>query len=266
MRCICTSFAAILLIIITPILPPSASARVTLTDYRDVGVSAPANASVPLTVSVIDAHGQSHTLRDLISRPTMLVFADYTCRTLCGPVVDFVGSALEKSGLRAGDQFQFLVVGLDPKDSTMDAAEMRRAHIEAGSRLDKATQFLTAGQPAIGALTEALGYRYKYDEEDDQYVHPAAAYVLSANGRVVRVLTGIGLSGDQVRLALVEASAGKIGTFRDQVRLLCSGFDPAHGAYNLIIWRVLKLAALATILAMGVGIGALLLADRQHTA
>ena len=266
MRCICTNFAAVLLIITAAILPPSALARVTLADYRNIGVSAPTNASVPPAVSVIDAHGQSHTLRDLISRPTVLVFADYTCRTLCGPVVYFVGSALEKSGLRAGDQFQFLVVGLDPKDSTMDAAEMRRANIEAGSPLDNATQFLTADQPAIGALTEALGYRYKYDQEGDQYVHPAAAYVLSAKGHVIRVLTGIGLSGGQVRLALVEASAGKIGTFRDQVRLLCSGFDPAHGTYNLMIWRVLKFAAVVTVLMMVMGIGALMLAGRQRTA
>jgi len=143
---------------------------------------------------------------------------------------------------------------------------MRLAHIEPGSPLDTATQFLAADQPAIGALTEALGYRYKYDDEGDQYVHPAAAYVLSANGHVVRILNGIGLTGGQVRLALVEASAGKIGTFRDQVRLLCSGFDPAHGAYNLVIWRVLKFAALVTVIVMGLGIGALVLADRQRTA
>jgi protein SCO1/2 len=115
-------------------------------------------------------------------------------------------------------------------------------------------------------LTQALGYRYKYDQEDDQYVHAAAAYVLDASGRVVRVLTGIGLSSFQMRLALVEASAGKIGTFRDQVRLLCSGFDPAHGVYNLMIWRILEFAALATILVMGIGIFALFVADRRRAA
>ena len=266
MRCICTSFAAILAIIAAPIFPPSALARVTLSDYRDVGISTPANASVPLSARVVDVSGQPHNLNELISRPTVLVFADFTCRTLCGPVVDFVGSALEKSGLRPGDQFQLLVVAIDPKDSATDAAAMRRAHIRDGSALDKATEFVTSDQSTIQTLTQALGYRYKYDEEDDQYVHAAAAYVLDASGRVFRVLTGIGLSGAQMRLALVEASAGKIGTFRDEVRLLCSGFDPVHGAYNLMIWRILEFAALATILVMGIGISALFLAGRRRTA
>jgi protein SCO1/2 len=266
MRRICKSFTAILAIIAAPIFPSSASARVTLSDYSDVGISIPANASVPLSARVIDATGKPRNLNELMSHPTVLVFADYTCRTLCGPVVEFVGSALEKSGLHPAEQFQFLVVGLDPKDNTMDSDEMRRAHINAGSPLDKATEFVTADQSTIQMLTQALGYRYKYDQEDDQYVHAAAAYVLDASGRVVRVLTGIGLSSVQMRLALVEASAGKIGTFRDQVRLLCSGFDPAHGVYNLMIWRILEFAALATILVMGIGIFALFVADRRRAA
>jgi protein SCO1/2 len=264
MRRICAGFAAILAIIAAPIVP--ALARVTLSDYRDIGVYTSANTAVPLSARVVDANGQPHNLSELISHPTVLVFADFTCRTLCGPVVDFVGSALEKSGLRPGEQFQFLVVGLDPKDSATDAAEMRRAHINAGSPLDQATEFVTSDQSAIQMLTRVLGYRYKYDEEDDQYVHAAAAYVLDASGRVVRVLTGIGLSGAQMRLALVEASAGKIGTFGDQVRLLCSGFDPAHGVYNLMVWRIFEFAALAAILVTGIGIGALFLADRRRTA
>ncbi len=243
-----------------------AAARVLPVDYQDAGIVLPANASLPLTVRATDSNGRQHTLGDLIDRPTVLVFADYTCRTLCGPTVAFVASALEKSGLRPGDQFQFLVIGLDPKDSTTEAIRMRRAHIGPGSPLDGATEFVTADQAAVHELTAALGYRYHYDAESDTYVHPAAAYVLRTDGRVSRILTGIGLSDADMRLALVEASAGKVGTLRDRVRLLCSAFDPVHGAYSLRIWRILQFAAGATVVVFACGIGLLCLAERRRAA
>jgi protein SCO1 len=244
----------------------SAFARVSAADYGNVGASSPANASVPLAIRINDAEGNPRPLSELISQPTVLLFADYTCHTLCGPVVAFVASALEQSGLRAGDQFRLLVIGLDPKDSMVDAARMRQAHITKGSPLDRATEFVTADQATIQLLTSALNYRYYYDAPDDNYVHPAAAYVLDSSGRVARILTGLGLSAADMRLALIEASAGKIGGFRDQVRLLCSAFDPVHGTYDLVIRRVLEIATLVTILVLGGTVTLLFLMGRRRAA
>jgi protein SCO1/2 len=240
-----------------------ADARISPADYSKVGVTLPGNAALPLDSIVTDLAGRQHRLADFVSRPTVLVFADYTCRTLCGPILDFVVSALEQSGLKADDQFRLLVIGLDPKDSAKDAARMRDAAIGPAATLYKISSFVTADQAVIAGLTTALGYRYAYDGADDVYVHPAAAYVLSSSGRVVRVLTGIGLSGADMRLVLVEASNGKVGTFRDQVRLLCSAFDPVHGAYTPMISTMLKIAGAATILALGGGIGLLFLSSRR---
>ena len=96
---------------------------------------------------------------------------------------------------------------------------MRRAHIEEGSALDRGTQFVIADQPAIRAMTTALGYRYHYSAEDDVYIHPAAAYVLSADGHVTRVLTGLGLAGRTCASPWSKPSEGKIGTFSDEVQV-----------------------------------------------
>ena len=125
-------------------------------------------------------------------------------------------------------------------------------------RSTRASAFVTRGcSRRCSGSPQALGYRYAYDAEHDQFVHPGAAYVLRADGRVARVLTGIGLSGGDMRLALVEAGEGRIGTLGDQVRLLCSGFDPAHGTYNLMVSRMLAVAgARRRSLALGGGIGA----------
>lgn len=243
-----------------------AVAAVAPETYDSVAVVLPVDAAVPLDAVVTDERDRRVALRELISKSTVLVFADYTCNMLCGPIVAFVAAALEQSGLRAGEQFQLLVVGLDPKDSAADAARMRREHLGGDASLDRASAFVTADQPAVDRLTLALGYRYAYDREHDQFVHPAAAYVLRADGHVARVLTGLGLSGSDMRLALVEAGEGRIGTLGDQVRLLCSGFDPQHGAYNLAISRVVAATGLVTMLALGGLIGTLMLWDRRRGA
>jgi protein SCO1/2 len=247
------------------ILTSPALGRITPDDYRNVGVSAPANAAVPLDAVVTDEKGRSRALRELITKPTVLVFADYTCRTLCGPVIAFVAAALDQSGLDAGGQYRLLAVGLDPKDSAKDAEAMRQSRMPNNPELKNVTNFVTADAATIARLTSALGYRFHYDTESDTYIHPAAAYVVTAKGKGARVLTGLGLSGADMRLALVEAGQGKIGTFRDQVRLLCSAFDPAHGQYNAAVSRMLALAGGATVLALGGGIGLLALVGRRVT-
>jgi protein SCO1/2 len=243
-----------------------AGATLAPQDYQDAGVSLPANAAVPADAPVTDENGRARTMGELISRPSVLVFADYTCTTLCGPIVAFVAAALEKSELDATNQYQLIVVGLDPKDGAAAAARMRREHLGGNAALDSATTFVTAALATVQRLTAALGYHYAYDADHDQFVHPGAAYVLRADGHVSRVLTGLGISGGDMRLALVEAGQGRIGTVGDQVRLLCSGFDPAHGIYNAMISRVLAGTALATVLVLGGGIALLVLAGRRRAA
>ncbi len=252
------------LIVVTALNVATASARPLPADYKDVGISIAPGARVPVSAIVSDEAGHTRVLGTLLAQPTVLVFADYTCRTLCGPAVAFVVAALEESRLRPGEQFRVLVIGIDPKDSAADAATMRRDHIGDSPIRDAAT-FVSADAPAIQAIASAVGYRFYYDAEADQYVHPAAAFVLRANGAVSRVLTTIGLSGEDMRLALIEANEGRGGTFADQVRLLCSAFDPAHGIYTLAISRTLAgLGVLTTVLLAG-GIGWLAFAGRRTT-
>jgi protein SCO1/2 len=240
----------------------AASARPPPDEYRNVSALLLSDAAIPSSAAVHDESGQRRQIADLITLPTVLVFADYTCRTLCGPTVAFVSSALEQSGLRPNEQFRLLVISINPKDRAADAVRMRHDHI-GDSTIAAAADFVTADQSAIEAMTSPLGYRYSFDAEADQYVHPAAAYVLLADGKVSRVLTGVGLSGDDMRLALIEASEGRAGTFGDQVRLLCSAFDPARGTYNLVISRALAGSAMISLVLLGGVIGILVLTERR---
>jgi protein SCO1/2 len=239
-----------------------AYANLTRSEYREVGVSIRAGARLSLDAVVTDDKGRQLALGKLINQPSVFVFADYTCRALCGPILSLAGAALEQSGLVAGRDYRLIVMGLDPKDTDADARAMR-AHLGDDVALQHATTFVTADAATIKRVTAALGYRYRYDAGNDQFAHPAAVYVLGAGGAVVRTLAGLGLTGESMRLALVDAGKGKVGTFRDQVRLLCYGFDPAHGTYNLAVSRLLVVASATTLLGLGGGIGFLLLAGRK---
>jgi protein SCO1/2 len=242
------------------------AAGISPQEFDDIGVSVVADAAVPLDAWVIDDSGNRRAMAELITRPTVLMFADYTCTTLCGPIVAFVAHALEQSRLRAGDEFGMVVIGLDPKDDASDAARMWREQLAGDAPLFAASAFVTAEQSTVRRITAALGYRYAYDQEHDQFAHPGAAYVLRSDGRLARILTGLGLSGDDMRLALVEAGQGRVGTIGDKVRLICSGFDPTHGTYDLMVSRLILATGLGTLLMLGGLIGTLTLLGRRRRA
>ncbi len=106
-----------------------ACARVTPNTYRQIGVTTPVDATLPADATVADEAGQRHRLASLLGHPTLLVFADYACRTLCGPAVALVVGALEQSGLRPSEQYRMIVIGLDPHATAADAARMRQEHL-----------------------------------------------------------------------------------------------------------------------------------------
>lgn len=236
----------------------TAAAHFTQAQLSSVYVEAKPNAPLPMHVTLVDLDGRPTTLAAAIDdHPAVLVFADYTCKTLCGPILTFAAGALQQSGLKPGHDFHLIVIGLDPKDSAIDARAMEDSRIGNGTPLAAATIMFRGTPETIRALTKAAGYHYAYDRDADQYAHPAAVYVLTAQGRIARVLSGLGLNGNDLRLALVDAGQGRIGTIADRIRLLCYCFDPATGIYSAAIARLLFAGCVVTVLALAGGIGLL---------
>lgn len=241
----------------------AALARLTQSQLQTIAVEPPADAQIP-DGEVLTLEGVTLDVARLIDRPSILIFVDYTCETLCGPVLAFAGHALAESGL-SPDQYRLIVIGLDPKDKIADARKMRDAQLGTDA-IARAATFTFPDSDGVKTLAAALGYHFTYDATIDQFAHPDAVFVFAADGRLARVLSGIGLNGSDMRLALVEAGEGKIGTLTDQVHLLCYGFDPARGTYNLEIGRVLSASALITALGLGGMIGLLTVATRRKAA
>jgi protein SCO1 len=241
-----------------------AKAGVVEAEVKKVEAAPAPNAALPLDLGFVDERDRAMTLRAAIGGlPTVLVFADYTCRTLCGPVLEFAAAGLAKTGLKPNTDYRLVVIGLDPKDKPATAQAMRAAHIDSGSAINQAAVFLTGNGTVTRAVTQAAGLHYVYDPEHDQYAHPAAVYVVNAEGRVQRVLSPLGLDGADLRLALVDAGRGAVGTLADRIHLLCYGYDPVKGIYTERITTMLAFAAGLTLVVLFGGISLMAMREKR---
>jgi protein SCO1/2 len=226
----------------------------------DIGVRPPPNASLPLDARLTGLDGRPMTLGDAIAgRPAVVVFADYDCPQLCSPILALAGEALAKSGLAPGADYHLVVIGLNPKASASDGKRMVGGQIGFETPVGRATTALRVSDPIAASLMSAVGYHYAYDPERARYAHPVALLVVTATGRLSRVLPGLAISGGDVRLALVEAGKGAVGAISDQMRLLCYGFSASVGYYTDRVRLLLSAAGVATLLAI---IGGLVMLSR----
>ncbi len=256
-----------LLVVASLVAVRSAHARFTAAQLAGISAAPPVNAGLPLQLGFEDDRGQAATIASAIAgHPAVVIFADYTCRTLCGPILEFTATGLAQTGLKPGADYRLVVIGINPRDGFESAHAMRAAHIDAASTINSEAVFLSGDEASIQAATTAVGLRYAYDAEHDQYAHPAAAYIVDGGGRVRRLLSPLGLDGADLRLALVDAGGGAIGGLADQIHLLCYGYDPAKGIYTERITTLLGYAAGATLVLIVGGIFAMIMRERRRIA
>jgi protein SCO1 len=240
--------------------------RLAQADLARVAVAPPPGARVPLDLAVTDAgSGQATTLgRALGGRASLLLPVDYTCGNVCDPMVSLSADALAATGLAPGD-YAFVLVGIDARDDVAAARRMLADTLGDRAGADR-PQALIVSSANLARLTGALGYTAVYDAGTDSFAHPAAALLLSGDGRVARVLSPLALNARDLRLALTEAGEGRVGTLTDRLTLLCYGYDAARGLYTPLIQRILTVAGLVTILAIALLVAVLTRLARRRAA
>jgi protein SCO1/2 len=232
---------------------------------REIGFDQNLDQRVPLDTALVDETGRTVHLGDYFgARPVILVFAYYECPMLCTQVINGLSSAMGVLSLDPGKDFEIVTVSFDPRDTPASAAAKKATYLERYRRPGAAAawHFLTGDEASVRRLTKAAGFRYVWDEQTKQFAHPTGVIVLTADGRLARYLFGIEYGPRDLRLALVEASAGKVGTPVDALLLYCYHYDPLTGRYGLIIMRAMRLAGGATVLALGGFIFLMLRRDR----
>jgi protein SCO1/2 len=213
-------------------------------------------AQVPLDLPFVDDEGTNVRLGDYFGeRPVLMVLSYFECPMLCPLVREgMVKAAGEVKGLRAGVDYEVVNVSIDPGETTMNAANTKAATMSRLGQPGAAAgwHFLTGTQDSIKLLADSVGFHYFYDETINQYAHAAGILVLTPGGELARYFYGIEFNPSDLRLGLVEASGNKIGSPVDQLLLLCYHFDPSTGKYTGLVMTALRIASVATVLALGV--------------
>jgi protein SCO1/2 len=224
---------------------------------------------VPLDLELFDETGRPVRLGELFGeRPVALSLVYYECPMLCPMTLDGLARSLKGIAFDPGRDFEVVVVSFDPREGAAEAAEAERRLVDRYGRAgtEAGLHFLTGGEEAIAALTEAVGFRYQYDAARGEYAHGTGLVLLTPEGRIARYFFGIEYPPRDLRLGLVEAGEGRLGNPVDQVLLYCYHYDPVVGKYSAATMNLLRAAAALTLLTLGTFIAVMLLRDRARRA
>ena len=186
----------------------------------------------------------------------------YGCPMLCSQILTGLVSGLKPVVFSAGKEFEVVAVSFDPTETPELAIKKQQNYVARYARpgSESGFHFLTGDEPAIKALTDALGFRYTYNSATKQFAHASGIMVATPDGRISRYLYGVDYAPRDLRLALFEASERKIGTPVDELLLFCYHYDPATGKYGAFAMNFLRLAGVATIIGIA---GLLIMLSRQ---
>ncbi len=263
MRRTATAAALAALALLAPRPAPAGPAPKIL---RDVGFDQRLNEQVPLDLEFADEDGRPVRLGDYFGeKPVILVLAYFRCPMLCTEVLNGLVKGMLDMRLDVGKEFRVVTVSFDPREKPPLAAAKKQTYVERYGRPGAADgwHFLTGGPEAVRRLTEAVGFRYTYDPRHDQFAHASGVMVLTPGGKLSRYFYDVTFSGRDLRLGLVEASEGKVGTPVDQVLLYCFHYDPADGKYGPAVMNFVRLGGVLTLAGLATFVGVLLRQERR---
>lgn len=235
-----------------------------------------AAAAAPETVDVVEQLGQpvadagfidtqaDHVqLRELAARgkPVVLTLIYFDCPMLCSLVQQGVIRALNGTGLRLGQDYYGLTVSFSPRDTAAVARLRQGGYLQTLQNAENARPsdwpYLTGAERSIRALADSVGFHYRWDAESQQFEHPAVSMVLSPEGKISRYLYGVEFSPRDLKLAILEASQGRVGTTLDRVILRCFKYDPASRKYHFWVMGALRAGSGFFALALAALLGVL---------
>lgn len=231
---------------------------------RGVGITPKLNSRLPLDLVFRDESGTQTTIGSYTGkRPLILALVYFDCPRLCSMILTGLMKAVKPLPYTAGKEYDVLAVSFDPREKPQLAREKKAAYVERyGRRSDgDGWHFLTGDKLEIDRLTHAAGFSFNYDDRTGQYSHASAIIVLTPEGRISHYLYGIEYAPRDLRLALLEAAAGKIGSPTDRLLLYCFHYDPATGRFSTSILNVIRAGGLLTVLSL---LGSVYLARRRR--
>jgi len=221
--------------------------------------------SIPLELRFRSTDGRSVVLSKYFGhqRPVILALGYVECPNLCALVHQGMVHSLEKISLEMGQDYEVISLSIDPNEPLALARSARQRYLQIYGRVgaEKGWHSLVGEEDTIAKIADAIGFRYAYDSEKKQYSHPGALVILTPEGKVSRYFLGVTYDPGDLRLALVEASSGHIGSPVDKVLLRCFAYDPSSGKYSVQIMEVMRYAGGFTTLVL---LGGLIMGFRRR--
>jgi protein SCO1/2 len=211
------------------------------------------NEQLPLDARFKDESGRDVTLGEYFGRkPVVLAFVYYECPMLCTQVLNGLTTSLTVLEETVGREFDVVAISFDPRETPALADGKKRAHLDRYKRPESAAgwHFLTGDEASIKAVTKAAGFNYVWDDKTQQFAHPSGIIVATPEGKLSRYFFGIEYAPRDVKFALIESSAGRIGNAIDQLLLYCYHYDPATGSYGFVAMGAVRVGGALTVLAL----------------
>jgi protein SCO1/2 len=212
------------------------------------------NAQLPVAAPLTDENGKSVTLEGYLhqQKPVLLAFVYYGCPMLCTQLEQGVVGSLRMLSVNPGRDYDVVFVSFDDRDTPEMAASKKRSAMEHFRRPETASgwHFLTGSKESIAAVTNAANFHFNFDTKNNLFAHASGIMLLTPDGRISRYFYGVEFPGRDLRLGLVDASQGKIGTPVDKVMLFCFQYDPSAARYSATILGIMRIGAVLTVAAL----------------
>jgi protein SCO1/2 len=201
-----------------------------------------------------DESGKKIALKELFDRPVVLTLVYFRCPGICTPLLNDLAHAVDLCDLKPGEDYRLVTVSFDPGD-TSDLAFNKKKTLLATMKEKEVPpdswRFLTGDEDNIKRLTEAVGFRYKKDKNQVDYVHAGVVTFLAANGKIVRYLHGTEFNPADLKLAVIDAKEGRARSFMQKITKLCFAYDPESRGYVLQMNRVILGITVVFVMAFG---------------
>ena len=222
----------------------------------NVGFDPQLDAQIPLDLAFTDEMGRPVQLKQYFGKkPVVLTFVYFNCPMLCNQVEQTLVGTLKMISFNPGSDYEVVFISFDPSDTPDDALKKKHEALSRFARpaTDPGWHFLTGSPEAINAVTKAADFRYSYDAKTKLFGHASGILLLTPDGRISRYFFGVDYPPSNVRLGLVDASAGKIGTPVDHLLLFCYQYDPTKARYSATVLTVMRMGGVVTLFCMALG-------------
>lgn len=209
------------------------------------------NAQMPLDVPFTDENGKSVQLGNYFhqQKPVLVAFVYYGCPMLCTQLEQGVVGSLRMLSFNPGRDYEVVFVSFDDRDTPAMAIAKKNTAMDHFRRKETAAgwHFLTGSKESIATVTNAANFHFNFDAKNNLFAHASGIMLLTPDGKISRYFYGVEFPGRDLRLGLVDASQGKIGTPVDKMLLFCFQYDPSTARYSATILSIMRLLALGTV-------------------